>query len=94
MMFTKEPTVIINGLAELLRQLLPLMVAVGLFNLPQDKLTAWNMIISLTLAFVSTILLRQNVVSPATANEQIKTAINSPTGTTVQQVIDKTKEEV
>lgn len=91
-MFNREPTIIINGFAELVRQLLPLFVITGIINLPPDKLNGWNMIISLVLTFVSTILLRQNVVSPSTANAQIRVAIDSPSSTTVQQVINETKQ--
>lgn len=90
MLFNKEPTFIINGFAELLRQLFPLLLVVGIVNLPQDKINAWNMIISLVLAFVSSVVLRSQVTSQNTANKQIQEGLNSnPETTSVQDVIKK-----
>lgn len=87
----KEPAVIINGLAELVRQILPLMVVVGLIQLNPEKLAGLVSIIGLVLAFISTTLLRSQVVSTNKANQQIEVAIASPTNTTVEKVIQKTE---
>lgn len=87
----KEPAVIINGLAELVRQILPLMVVVGLIQLSPEKLAGLVSIIGLVLAFVSTTLLRTQVVSTDKANQQIEVAIASPANTTVEKVIQKTE---
>lgn len=90
-MWNKNPTLIINGLSELLRQILPLMVVVGVIHLTPEKLAGLVSVIGLILAFISTTLLRSQVVPTETANQQIKTAVNSPSGTSVEQVIAKTE---
>lgn len=92
-MWNKNPTIIINGLAELLRQILPLLVVVGLIQLSPEKLAGLVSIIGLVLAFVSTTLLRSQVVPTETANEQIKVAIDSPKGTRVAEVIEKVESQ-
>jgi hypothetical protein len=93
-MLNKEPALIINGLSGLLQQILPLLVVVGLLNLTSDKLAGWVSIIGLVMTFISTALIRQNVVSPDTANKQIQEGIDSPKGsTTVQEVINKVEEK-
>lgn len=89
----REPTVIINGLSELLRQILPLLVVVGVVHLSPEKLAGLISIIGLVLAFVSTTLLRSTVVSTDKANAQILTATRLPEGTTVEQVIAKTERD-
>lgn len=89
----KEPTVIINGLSELLRQILPLLVVVGLVHLSPEKLAGLISIIGLVLAFVSTILLKNQTVATGVANSQIQTAVRMPEGTTVEQVIAKNERE-
>lgn len=88
----KEPTVIINGLSELLRQVLPLLVVIGVVQLSPEKLAGLVSIIGLVLAFVSTTLLRSQTVSTQVANDQIKTAIKAPSDTTVAEVVAITKE--
>lgn len=87
----KEPTLIINGLSELLRQILPLMVVVGLIHLEPEKLAGLISLIGFVLAFISTTLLRSQVVSTDKANQQIEVAIASPANTTVEKVIQKTE---
>lgn len=89
----KEPTVIINGLSELLRQVLPLLVVVGLVHLSPEKLAGLVSIIGLVLAFVSTTLLRGQVVATDKANAQIVTAIRGPETATVADVIAKTERD-
>lgn len=93
-MFNKEPAAIINGISGLAQQILPLLIIVGLLNLESDKLAGWVSIIGLVSTFLSTVLIRKNVVSPATANEQIQIAIDEPKGSlTVEKVIEKQKEQ-
>lgn len=93
-MFGKEPAVIVNGLAELVRQVLPLAVVVGLIELSPEKLAGWVSIIGFVLAFVSTYLIRTSVVSTEIANSQIETAIGMPKTSTLADVMaaEKVKE--
>lgn len=92
-MLNREPTVIINGLSELVRQILPLLVVVGVVNIAPEKQAAWISIIGLVLFFISTVLLRSQVVPTVTANSQIEKAVTMPAGTTVKEVIAAEKKE-
>lgn len=78
MALNREPTIIINGLSELIRQILPLLLILGVIHLTDEKMGALISIISLTLAFVSTTLLRSQV-SPS---QDVTTALNMPKGST------------
>lgn len=96
MTFNKEPAVIINGLSGLLTQILPLLVVVGLLQLTPERLAALVSIIGLVLTFVSTTLLRSQVVPTVRANKQIQEGIDSSEGTKVEDVIatvEKKEEE-
>lgn len=90
-MWNKNPTLIIGGLSELLRQILPLLVVVGVIHLAPEKLAGLVSVIGLVLTFISTTLLRSQVTPTEIANQQIRTAVSSPTGTSVEQVIAKTE---
>lgn len=87
--FNKEPTLLLNGLSELLRQILPLLVVIGVVHLEPEKLAGLISIIGLVLAFISTTVLRSQVVSTEKADQQIRVAVNSPSGTSVDVVKDK-----
>jgi len=91
-MLNREPTVIINGLSELLRQIIPLLVLMGIIKLSPEKQAGLISIIGLILAFISTTLLRSQVVSTGVANSQIQTGINASSDTTVKEVIAIEKE--
>lgn len=93
MSLQREPAVIINGLSELLKQILPLLVVVGLVQMSPEKLAGWISIIGLVLFFVSTTLLRSQVVATETANKQIEVAKfadpSTPTSIIIEQAAKK-----
>lgn len=88
-MFNRNPTLILNGLSELARQILPLLVVVGIVHLSPEKLAGTIAIISFVIAFVSTTLLKSQVTPNETTDQLVRTAVRSPTGTSVQEVKDK-----
>lgn len=81
-MFSREPAVILG--------LVGAAIALGVgFGLPVTPAQT-----GLIMAFVSAVLafvVRSQVVPTDKANAQIQTAIDSPSNTTVKQVIDKTE---
>jgi hypothetical protein len=91
--FNKNPTIVINGLSGLIQQVLPLLVVVGLVQLSPEKLAGWVSVIGLVLTFVSTTLLRSQVVPTEKANAQIETAISMPSTSTVKDVIKKEEKQ-
>jgi dTDP-4-dehydrorhamnose reductase len=90
-MFGKEPTVILNGLAEILRQVIPMLILFGILHWTDQQIAAVFMVVSAVVAFLSTAWARSQVVPHETANAQIETAIKMPKDSTLQQVIDKTE---
>lgn len=89
----KNPTIILNGLSELLRQVLPLLVVIGVVHLEPEKLAGLISIIGLVLAFITTTVLRNQVTPNETADKQIVEAIKSPAGTSIQTIKDKVEEK-
>lgn len=88
-MLNKNPIIVINGLSELIRQVLPLLVVVGLVHLSPEKLAGLVSIIGLVLAFVSSTLLNAQTIPTVIADQQIRTAVRSPEGTSVKEVKEK-----
>ena len=87
--FGKEPTVILNGLAEILRQVIPMLILFGILQWSDQQIAAVFMVVSAVVAFLSTAWARSQVVPTEVANSQINTAIAMPKGSTVQDVIAK-----
>jgi len=83
----QEPTIVINALSEMLRQLLPLLVILGVFQLTPDKLSALSIAIGLVLGFFTTLFTRSQTVAIAVADRQIEIAkaadVNTPNATII-----------
>lgn len=89
----KNPTIIINGISGLVAQILPLLVIIGAIHPTPEVLAAWISISGIVLTFISTTIIRSQVVPTETANQQIREGIKSPQGTTVEQVVKKVEEQ-
>lgn len=85
----RNPTIILNGLSELARQILPLLVVVGVVHLAPEKLAGIISIISIILAFISTIVLKSAVTPNETSDQLVREGVRSEIGTTVAQVKEK-----
>jgi hypothetical protein len=76
----------------MIRQLLPLLVVLGVLHLTADKLSALSIAIGLILGFFTTLFTRSQTVPLDTANKQIEVAVASPKGTSIESVVAATKE--
>ena len=90
----QEPTIVINALSEMLRQLLPLLVILGVFNLTPDKLSALSIAIGLVLGFFTTLFTRSQTVPIAVADKQIEVAKASDPSRSNATIIQEAKETV
>lgn len=88
-MFNRNPTVILNGLSEFTRLILPLLVVVGLVHISPEKLAGTIAIISLTIAFISTTILKSQVTSNETSDQLVREGIRSGKDTSLAQVKEK-----
>lgn len=89
----KEPTVIIGAVAEIIRAIIPVMLIFGYLNWTDPQIGQVMLLIGVIVAVGEKLFVRSQVVPTQVANAQIQTGIDSPTGTTVPQVIAKTAED-
>lgn len=93
-MFNKNPTLILSGIAELVRLVLPLLVLVGLVHLGDKELAGWIAIVGVVISFITTSVLRLQVTPNDTATQQIGIALKKdPTTTSVEDVKSIVKEQ-
>jgi hypothetical protein len=92
-MFEKEPTVILGALAEVIRQIIPMLIIFGIIQWTGEQVAQVMAVVSAAIAMFTILLTRSQVVSNEKANAQIETAIRMPTDTTVKQVIAKQERE-
>lgn len=93
MLINREPTVIIGGIAEIVRAIIPLLLIFGLINWTDSQIGTVMVLIGVLVAFAEKLFIRSQVVSTGTANSQIATAVRMPAGTTVDEVIAKEKKD-
>lgn len=89
-MFGKEPTAVINGISELVRQVIPMLIIFGLIRWTDLQVAAAFAVLSAFLALVQTLLTRSQVVPVETVNAQIKQAVKMSEDTTVKEVVAAT----
>jgi hypothetical protein len=89
---SREPIAIANGLSEIVRQGVAMLIIFGVLHWTGVQTAAVIAFVSLVLTFVATLFTRTNTVSIPTANSQIQYALNQdPTaGTTVADVVKHT----
>lgn len=85
----KEPAVIANGIAELIRLIIPALILFGIVHWSGEQVAGLMAVVGFAATFIATLFTRTNTVSVPTANEQIQEGINSPQGTTVAQVVQR-----
>lgn len=90
-MLNKEPTAIINGISELLRQIIPMLIIFGLIHWTDLQTAAAFAVMSAFLSLVSILVTRSQVVPNEKADAQIKTALSLPASASVAEVIAKTE---
>lgn len=90
-MLGKEPAVIIGGIAEIIRAVIPMMIIFGFLQWTDNQTAQVMLVIGVAVAVGEKLFTRSQVVPTEKANAQIQTGIDSPVNTTVAQVIAKTE---
>lgn len=92
-MFGREPAVLIGGIAEIVRAIIPMMIIFGFLQWTDNQTAQVMLVIGVAVAVGEKMFTRSQVVPTETANAQIAVGIQSPKGTTVDQVIAKQERE-
>lgn len=92
-MFGKEPAVILSGLGELFKAIIPLLILFELVNWSDKQIAGLMFFSGVAISVFTTWFTRQSVVPVETASAQILTATRMPEGTSVKAVIAKTEKE-
>lgn len=90
-MFGKEPAVILGALSEVVRAVIPTLIIFGYIQWTGEQVAQFMLLAGVVIGFFNVLLTRSQVVPTVTANEQIQEGINSPAGTTVNEVIARTE---
>lgn len=86
---TKEPVVIANGIAEIVRVTIPLLIIFGLILWTDQQIAAVMLVLSAVISFVQTVFTRSSVTPTEVSDKLIRTAVQMPTTSTVEDVKDK-----
>lgn len=89
----KEPTVIIGGIAEIVRAIIPMLLIFGLIHWTDPQTGAVIFFVGVLVSFAEKLFIRAQTVPTDKANAQIVTAIRGPETATVEQVIAKTERD-
>lgn len=89
----KEPVVFLDSIAELIRQIIPFLLAFGLIHWTDEQIGQTLIVVGVIITLVKTMITRQLVVPTAKAKEQIAEAINSPSNLSVDDVIARVEEK-
>lgn len=89
----KEPTVLIGGLAEIVRAIIPMLLIFGIVHWTDAQTGTIIFFVGVLVSFAEKLFIRSQVISTEIANQQIQEGIKSPQGTTVNQVIKKVEEQ-
>lgn len=84
---TKEPTVIIGGIAEIVRAVIPMLLIFGVVHWTDAQTGAIIFFVGVLVSFAEKLFIRSQVVTTDVANSQILTATRLPAGTAVKDVI-------
>lgn len=90
---TKEPTVLIGGLAEIVRAIIPMLLIFSVVHWTDAQTGSIIFFVGVIVAFAEKLFVRSQVVPAEVANSQIATAVRMPTDSTVEQVIAKNERE-
>ena len=86
-----EPAAVFGGIAEVIRQTLPMLILFGVVTWSKEQLVAVMAFVSVFLTFLTILFTRSSTIPVARANSQIETAVSMPEGTTVKEVIAEEK---
>lgn len=83
-----EPAAVFGALGELVRQAIPVLVALGVWALSKEQLVIIMLFVSASVTFLTVLFTRRATVTTETANSQIKVALSQPSSTSVDKVIE------
>lgn len=86
-MFGREPAVIIGGIAEIIRAVIPMMIIFGFLQWTDKETAQVMLVIGVAVAVGEKWFTRSQVVPTETANAQIQRAIAGPSTATVSEVV-------
>ena len=86
MLFTKEPTVVLNAISEIIKAVIPMLLIFGILHWTDPQVGAVILVMNVVIGSLTTILTRAQVVSNDQANKLIATAVSLPAGTPVELV--------
>lgn len=91
-MLSKEPTLILKFIEEVIRALVPMALIFGWVHWSEAQTGAVMLFVGVVIGGLAALVARSQTVPAAVANEQIKTAVKMPANTSVEDVIAATKE--
>lgn len=92
----KQPTVLLGAVAELIRQVVLVLILFEVFKWSEGQQAGVMSVVSAALTVISIILTHHQTVSKETANEQIRIATYQNPGTSVEAIkklAEKSKSE-
>ncbi len=92
MLINREPTVIIGGIAEVVRAIIPMLLVFGIIHWTDVQTGAVILVVGVCVGFAEKLFTRSQVVPTETANAQIKTALKASPDTKVSEIVAITKE--
>jgi hypothetical protein len=87
----KEPTVIFNGLAQLISLIIPVLVLFELIRWDEKQIVGVMAAINFGASFLATLFTRAQVVPIETSNALVSTATTMEPHTSIKAVVDKAK---
>lgn len=86
-MLNREPAVILGGLSEVVRAIIPTLIIFGYIQWTGEQTAQFMLLAGVIIGFFNVLLTRSQVVPTEKANAQIETAIAMPSTATVSEVI-------
>ena len=93
MLFNKEPTVIIGGIAEIIRAINPMLLVFGVIQWTDAQTGAVILVVGVCVGFAEQLFARSQTVPAAVADKQIEIAKASDTNRPTEQIIAQAAKE-
>jgi len=86
MLFTKEPSIVLGALTEVIKAIIPMLIIFGFIHWTGEQVAQVMLVVGVTFTFVNVLITRSQVTPQADVNALIRTAVNMPSGTPVEDV--------
>jgi len=87
-MFSREPTVILGAVSEVVRAIVPTLIIFGVISWTSEQTAQFLLLIGVVIGSLTVVLTRSQVRPEADVNALIRTAVAQPAGTSVTAVKD------